>query len=538
MKKVVFFLAIFLPLLASAFTGEIINSFSLPCQFPSGLTFDGKYIWIADRKADKLFCLDPANGQVIRTLESPGYWPMALTWDGKYLWNVDQKGGTDESEVYEGMIYKIDPQNGKILQTLVAPSKNPLGLAYDGKYLWCVDNISDELIRFSPEDGTTIQSFKSPSSDPTGLAFDGKYLWVCDRSYDEIYMVNPIDGKVIIVADSPGPYPSGLCYDGQNLWNVDYENDLLYKLKVRDDDKFIRQYERLGKLVYSHQLKNFGPGEVKTADIHIAIPVNRDNQEIQGDITYSIKPTDFVTDRWGQKTAHYHLENVKAGNTQLFEMTTTVKTWDVRYFIYPEKVGSLSEIPADITKIYLEDNEKFQLNHPVIQNALQVAVGDEKNAYWITRKIFDYINDHMYYEMSGGWNTAPTVLARGNGSCSEYAFVFISMCRAAGIPARYVGSVVVRGDDASMDDVFHRWTEIYLPDYGWVPVDPSRGDQDWGRGQAGAFGYVSGRLLVTTQSGGGSETMEWTYNSNQFWTTDPKTFVNFQHFGDWEPINR
>ena len=55
----------------------------------------------------------------------------------------------------------------------------------------------------------------------------------------------------------------------------------------------------------------------------------------------------------------------------------------------------------------------------------------------------------MYYERSGGWNTAPIVLERGNGSCSEYTFVFISMCRAAGVPARYVGSVVERGESAS-----------------------------------------------------------------------------------------
>jgi transglutaminase-like putative cysteine protease len=151
------------------------------------------------------------------------------------------------------------------------------------------------------------------------------------------------------------------------------------------------------------------------------------------------------------------------------------------------------------------------------------------------RKIFNHIIENMYYEMSGGWNTAPTVLERGNGSCSEYTFVFISMCRSVGIPARYVGSVVVRGDDASMDDVFHRWAEVYIPNFGWIPVDGSRGDRDWPRDQAMAIGHMYNTLLITTQSGGGSKTMEWTYNSNVFWTTEPKTYVNFEHFADWEP---
>ena len=141
----------------------------------------------------------------------------------------------------------------------------------------------------------------------------------------------------------------------------------------------------------------------------------------------------------------------------------------------------------------------------------------------------------MYYEMAGGWNTAPTVLARGNGSCSEYSFVYISMCRAAGLPARYVGSVAIRGDDASMDDVFHRWVEVFMPNYGWIPIDPSGGDRDWPGDQANYIGHVANRYLITTQSGGGSETMAWTYNSNEFFVTEPKTFVVIDNFADWIP---
>jgi transglutaminase-like putative cysteine protease len=128
------------------------------------------------------------------------------------------------------------------------------------------------------------------------------------------------------------------------------------------------------------------------------------------------------------------------------------------------------------------------------------------------------------------------VLERGNGSCSEYTFAYIAMCRSVGIPARYVGSLVIRGDKASLDDVYHRWVEIYLPNFGWVPVDPSGGDSKLPRNQANAIGHLSPRFLITTQSGGGSKTMEWTYNGNDFWTTDPKTHVVSDHFADWKPL--
>jgi len=56
-----------------------------------------------------------------------------------------------------------------------------------------------------------------------------------------------------------------------------------------------------------------------------------------------------------------------------------------------------------------------------------------------------------------------SVLKRGSGSCSEYSFVMIAMLRAAGIPARYAGSVVIRGDDASRDDVsIDGWKHTFL----------------------------------------------------------------------------
>lgn len=521
---------------ALAYTGEVIKSFKSPGDFPTGMTFDGKHLWVADRKEAKIFCINPVDGNTIRSIPAPGYWPMGMAWDGKYLWNADVKGGLPLSENYNGKIYQIDPKDGRVEKTIQAPCSSPRGLTWDGTYLWCADNSSDELIQFSPDDGTTIRTLKAPGVDPRGVTFDGTYLWVSDRLHDEIYMVDPETGDVLILADAPGPYTRGLCYDLESIWAVDYQDDKIYQLKIRDDVKYRRSKEHRSEVVFNHRITNFGPGKVLTADVYFGIPVDRPNQDIHGEITFSPEPTDFVADKWEFNTAHFHYEDIKALKKQYTEMKVGVTTYDVRYFIYPEKVGTLEDIPKEITSLFLENNEKYQYDHPIIQNALKEAIGDEKNPYKIARKIYKYLMTKMYYEMAGGWNTAPTVLARGNGSCSEYSFVYIAMCRAAGLPARYVGSVVIRGDYASMDDVYHRWVEVYLPNYGWVPVDPSGGDSDSPRHQANYFGHLANRYLITTESGGGSETMTWTYNSNEFYTTEPKTNVVVDHFAEWDPV--
>jgi transglutaminase-like putative cysteine protease len=523
------------PFMLSAYTGEIVKSFDTPGSFTTGLTYDGKYIWLSDRKADLIYCIDPADGKVIRSIKSPAYWPTGLAWDGKYLWNADIRGGIPLAENFVGKIYKVDPKDGTILKTVPAPSNSPMGLAWDGKYLWCADNESDEIIQFSADDGTTIKSIKSPATDPNGLAWDGKYLWISDRIKNEIYMLDPVTECVIIITEAPGPYTNSLCYDGKYLWAGDYQNDKIYQLKVNDGVAYKTSNEKKSKVTFTYTITNFGPGTVKTMDVHLALPVNRVNQVII-DKTYTPNYTDIITDQWGQKTTRFHFADIKPLERKEIKMVSTITTYDVRYFIYPDKVDSLSAIPDSIKSKYLANNEKFKYDDPIIKDALNEAIGTEKNPYWIARKIYNYINEHLYYERVGGWNTAPTVLKRGNGSCSEYSFVYISMCRAAGLPARYVGSVVVRGDDASMDDVFHRWVEVYFPGYGWVPIDPSGGDKTLPRDQADCFGSLSNRFYITTQSGGGSETMGWTYNSNEFWTTDPQTNIVYENFAEWEPL--
>jgi hypothetical protein len=197
------------------------------------------------------------------------------------------------------------------------------------------------ITQFSTEDGTTINSFPSPATGPTGITWDGKYLWIADRIKDEIYMVEPHTGLVIIVMESPGEYSRGLTYDKENLWVVDYQTDQIYKLKIRDGVKFKKTEAKKQRVAFTHQMKVFGPGVVKDADLIFAIPKNRPNQEILGDIQFSKKPIKYATDQWGQKTAHFKFQNLKAGDNALVEMTVDFKSWNVRYFIYPEQVKSL-----------------------------------------------------------------------------------------------------------------------------------------------------------------------------------------------------
>lgn len=510
-----------------AVTGDTVFSIPAPAKHPQGLTFDGTCFWNVDRKTDLVYKVKPSDGTVLDSFPAPGYNPRGLAWDGRCLWLVDAE---------ENLIFGIDPRTRIVEKTISSPATRPYGLTFDGKYLWVADDGDNELLQIDQSDGTTIKSLKAPTANPWGLTYDGQYLWVSDRYGDAVYMVTADNGTVINFFDAPGKHACDLAWDGSSLWNVDYQTDRLYKIKIADEALFARSQEKRQRLDFVFEVRNFGPDSVKTLDVYLALPVNMNNQDLLIEPLLTPQPTDIITDQWGQKVAHYRFKDLAAADFREVSMITEAALYNVNYFVFPDKVGTLADIPGDTLKKYLVDDSKYSMTDPVIQNGVKNALGDEKNPYWIARKIFNYVIKHMEYELAGGWNLAPTVLERGTGSCSEYSFVYIAMCRAAGLPARYVGAVTVRGDDASMDDVFHRWVEVYLPGYGWIPVDPSGGDSEWPAGQARYFGYLANRFLITTSGGGGSKYLEWGYNANAAWTSKGRCKISVEYFGEWSPL--
>ena len=71
------------------------------------------------------------------------------------------------------------------------------------------------------------------------------------------------------------------------------------------------------------------------------------------------------------------------------------------------------------------------------------------------------------------------------GFCEHFASAGTLLLRELGVPARYVGGYIVKQSDISkeaggyeatvMDSAAHAWTEVYLENYGWVPIEMTPG---------------------------------------------------------------
>lgn len=60
------------------------------------------------------------------------------------------------------------------------------------------------------------------------------------------------------------------------------------------------------------------------------------------------------------------------------------------------------------------------------------------------------------------------------GSCRDFAVLFVAVCRAAGLAARFVSGYQEGDLDTEAWDL-HAWVEVYLPGAGWRGYDPTHG---------------------------------------------------------------
>lgn len=71
------------------------------------------------------------------------------------------------------------------------------------------------------------------------------------------------------------------------------------------------------------------------------------------------------------------------------------------------------------------------------------------------------------------------------GVCQDFAHLLVAMCRAGGVPARYVSGYLFTHDDSTGEDVqgdrvrvqTHAWAEVAIPGYGWWGLDPTNRQQ-------------------------------------------------------------
>jgi transglutaminase-like putative cysteine protease len=225
-----------------------------------------------------------------------------------------------------------------------------------------------------------------------------------------------------------------------------------------------------------YHLKNPTNGPVRT---QIALPPDIINRQKVYFRTLNPTTVNVEIDEDGNYLALYELAKGEAKTITLTGIAEVKSTKNL-----PAQTNSSEQIPEDILNRYTKELPFWPTTDPKIIQLAESITKDHVGTYNKSHAIYNYVIEELTYSKERLQNNVERFGALkalefpDQAVCMEYADLFITLNRAVGIPAREIDGYAYTPDDDSLPtigDVLHAWTEVYLPDTGWVPVDPTWG---------------------------------------------------------------
>jgi transglutaminase-like putative cysteine protease len=135
----------------------------------------------------------------------------------------------------------------------------------------------------------------------------------------------------------------------------------------------------------------------------------------------------------------------------------------------------LQQIRFEFPYIDFLRNEIFR-SLPELKKVMSELDDQKEGPLASARKFLDYVFKNFTYKK--GITTVDTTLDEiwelRSGVCQDFAHILLAMLKLVNIPARYVSGYIcpnkngMRGEGAT-----HAWVEAYMPEYGWIGLDPT-----------------------------------------------------------------
>ncbi len=181
--------------------------------------------------------------------------------------------------------------------------------------------------------------------------------------------------------------------------------------------------------------------------------------------------------------AVYH--DPKSGDTYLYAEWTDIGSRPSLVMSFHavsenRRIGNLEDsakpVPETVEK-YLASSQWLPASD---YRRLAAQIVEGKKTYLArVHAVYDWVIEHTFRDegVKGcglGLATRTLTELKGGGKCADISSVFVTIARAAGIPARDVFGLRL-ADPKSRDitTAFHCWAQFYLPGTGWVTADPA-----------------------------------------------------------------
>jgi hypothetical protein len=269
-------------------------------------------------------------------------------------------------------------------------------------------------------------------------------------------------------------------------------------------------------LVFTVRIIHSGEKALKEPEIRMRLPLTCTQQDIDSLQIEGQPRREF--DRWKEPVIVYRQPELSPGQVMTGRWTADCRIRELKWNLADRRTGGVPALSAEERLLYLRDAKNFAIGDPTIQAAAKEATAGRSGDVAKLEGIYDFVMNRLKYARDGRWDPAPKVLAAGKGSCSEYTYLFVALCRASGIPARYVGGIASRSETAfHVDLVYHRYSQAFVEGIGWVDFDPTRDDRS--KNHRLFFGRTPRQVLLLSAGDGGKGSLTgWDYRCLERWS--------------------
>lgn len=300
-----------------------------------------------------------------------------------------------------------------------------------------------------------------------------------------------------------------------------------------DTTPAISAIPRTYSITYSIVLDNDN-AEIDTLKVRMLQPYPCDSQK--NIKIKDIQPTlyEIIMDsEHGNRIIYWKYRNIPENKSLIFNETFYCTISGISSHINRSSVGQYNT--TDSEYILNTRSERFiGADNPQIKEVANEIVGNTTNPYDKSYLIYNWTLAHMRYVKSKDTHNALWALETRSGDCWEYSVLFSALCRAEGIPTRLVWGYLLEEENSfsydfllktsdirdvnierylywkrkvgTLNPIGHAWTEIYIPNYGWIPVDASMGDYNKDYNDFYFGNLDNGRIIF--QKGGNSSMLE------------------------------
>lgn len=182
-------------------------------------------------------------------------------------------------------------------------------------------------------------------------------------------------------------------------------------------------------------------------------------------------------DYYGNVTHHFHLPS--SHDRLSIESRSVVVTYPV-----PEPHPVPASVLPDLRHRFFEflaPSDRVPLDRDWFEAFGALYLTPEGELASFLQQLTAYLHTRFAYRSDATNVDTPLVefAEHTSGVCQDYAHAMLALCRAAGIPARYVSGYVHAmpfGDGQLVgSEGSHAWLEAFLPGNGWVGYDPTNG---------------------------------------------------------------